>query len=849
MNGSVPYQDGAGNTIYYGAIFAPTGNVYPGNIITGSISPIAQKVISIYQKDYQPTVGGLVKNYSSLSNGIPWYHQTQLSFKYDWALRDNDHLAVSYIYNLRPRSCTGPCGSAGNSVLWQAGTTTGGPLSAGQQQTVISNQYRASETHTFSPNLLNVLAYTFNMFQNKGTAITSIAGSTNWPDQIGLGSIDPTNVFPYITFGGSPNGLGETSIGNNNAPNSGYVAYNGIINDSLSWTKGRHVMKFGMEYRELGFNQNSGKAGGLQYSFSNNTFAPTNSSIQPFVGSAFANFELGQVQSASQAVQFNTESRRKELAFFGQDDIRINKRLTISADLRWELTRPLHNLKGYWSNFDVTAPSTPYGGIPGAVTWLPSTNASFETVTDWHQIAPKLGVAYQITDKLVARGSLGINFVPLGWNGYNAVPYGSAVGYTAVNRVQEVSASAPAFQWDGGYPGVYVAPTGPQPSSAYIPWAPASVDPHTRQLGFAENWFVGVQYSLPANAKIEVSYIGSSGRNLHDGALNPTNFPTWSTYSALLNSGNEWNWVWDAGSAAASGVPYPYPGFSNYAYFAINPFPQVASNYDGGVFFTNSPLGKSGYNAYTIEGSKQHGALTMDLSYNRARTTGNTGSAFVDTWNMNYYWQDPYKYKQEARWPYTNDIVKGYLLYGLPFGQGRRFLSHSRTMDYLVAGWTAGTTVAYSNGTQMGAVGSTNYYPGWSAVYTNVTAGAGLKNQFKKFNPSWNPTVPGAGADTDSLYVNPGNFSDPAYGQIGNSPTVFPNWRGWAAPTENASLLKKTSFGSDNRYVFTLRAEFFDVFNRHYWGGPNTSFGTGYFGHVTGVSGNRTGQLGARFEW
>jgi hypothetical protein len=849
MNGSAPYTDGAGNTIYYGSIFAPSGNVYPGNIITDPISPIAQKVISIYQKDYQPTTAGVTNNHPSLSSGVPWFHQTQLSFKYDWALRDSDHIAVSYIYNLRPRTCTGPCGNAGNSVLWQTGTSTGGPLAFAQQQTVIGNEYRASETHTFSPALLNVLAYTFNAFQNKGIASTSLANSTNWPDQIGFGSTDPLNLFPYTTFGGSPNGLGETSIGNYYAPGSGYVAYNGIVNETLSWTKSRHTMKFGTEYRELGFNQDSGSGGGLQFNYSSNTFAPTKTSIQPYVGSAFANFELGEVQSASQGVTFNTDSRRKELAFFGQDDIRVNKRFTVSADLRWELTRPLHNLKGYWSNFDATAPSQPYGGIPGAITWLPKPNASFETYTDWHQIAPKLGGSYQITDKIVARGSVGLNFIPLGWNVYNAVPYGSEVGYTGVNRVSEVSAQAPAFQWDSGYPGVYVAPTGPSPSSSYIPWGPASVDPHTRQLGFTENWFAGVQYQLPANSKIEVSYIGNSGRNLHDGALNPTNFPTWNTYSNLLNSGNIWDWVWDSGSASAAGVPYPYPGFSGEAYFAINPFPQVQAGYDGGIYFTNSPLGQSGYNAFTVEGIKQRGSLNLDFSYNRSRTTGNTGSAFIESWTSNYWWQDPYKYKQEAKWPNIYDTVKGYLTYVLPLGQGRRFLSGSRVLDYAVGGWTAGTIVSYGNAGQMGAVGSTNYYPGWSAVYTDVAAHPNFKNTFTKYTPGWNPTVSGAKPDPNSLFFDPTNFSNPTYGQLGNSPTLFSNWRGWAAPQENASLLKKTKFGSDGRYVVTLRAEFFDLFNRHYWDNPNTSFGTGYFGHVTGVYGNRTGQLGARFEW
>lgn len=842
--GGAPYTDPAGNTIYYGSIFSPRGTVYDGNIITDPISPLAKKIVSLYQQYYKPTAPGLTSNYPSLANINPWFHQTQLSFKYDWDLRENDHISSSYIYNLRPRYNVDIAGGGSpTAVLWQSGSQNGGPLAFGVIQTVISNEYRINETHTFSPTLLNVLAYTFNAFQNKSVPT---ANYKNWPSELGFGDIDKLNDFPYITFGGSPNGLGESNIGNYYA--GGYVAYNGILNDTLSWTKGRHIMKFGTEIRALGFNSDS-IGGALQFNFSNNTYAPTNTHVQPYVGSAFANFLLGEVQSASQGVTFTQDSRRKELAFFAQDDIRITPRLTASVDLRWELTRPLHVLGGKWSNFDVATPNLAYNNIPGAVTWLGNPNGSFETYTDWHQLAPKIGLAYQVTNKLVARSSFGINYVPLGWNGYSGVPYGSAVGYTAVNRVLEVAPQTPAFQWDSGYPGVYTAPTGPAPKSSYLPWGPASVDPRTRQLGLMKNWFAGIEYELPASAKLEVSYMGSSGDNLHDGALNPTNFPTWSTYQKLLNSGHIWDWVWDANSAAAAGVPYPYPGFSGESYFAINPFPQIQANYGGGVLFTNSPMGQSGYNAFTVEGVKQHGALNLDLSYNWARTTGNTGSAFFDTWSFNHWWQDPYKYKYEAHWPLTNDTVKGYLTYELPFGHGRRFLSGSRTLGYIVSGWTAGTIVSYGNAGQMGAVGSTNYYPGWSAVYTNVASHPNFKNPFKRYDPSWNPTIAGAKANPDSLFVDPSNFSDPAYGQLGNSPTVFSHWRGWSAPQESASLLKKTRFGSDGRYVMTLRAEFYNIFNRHYWDNPNTNFSSAYFGHVTGVYGNRTGQLGARFEW
>jgi len=70
-------------------------------------------------------------------------------------------------------------------------------------------------------------------------------------------------------------------------------------------------------------------------------------------------------------------------------------------------------------------------------------------------------------------------------------------------------------------------------------------------------------------------------------------------------------------------------------------------------------------------------------------------------------------------------------------------------------------------------------------------------------------------------------------------------------------VLKKIGF-HESRYKATLRAEFFDVFNRHHLNGPNTgNIGAQYFGNVTGLVtgdspgalGHRYGQVGARFEW
>ena len=185
--------------------------------------------------------------------------------------------------------------------------------------------------------------------------------------------------------------------------------------------------------------------------------------------------------------------------------------------------------------------------------------------------------------------------------------------------------------------------------------------------------------------------------------------------------------------------------------------------------------------------------------------------------------------------------MKGYITYNLPFGKNGLWLNHNHLLNYLVGGWTTSGDVNYQSGSPLPAITSSVQYPGWGPVYANVSGTP--SHLFKRLDLA-NP------ADPSNTYFNISTYSNPVFGQFGNQQPYQANLRGWASYNEDLSVLKHFSFGPDGRYGATLRADFFDLFNRHtYWNPNGGSTTTQNVGQVLGVSGNRTGQFGARFTW
>ncbi|MGH7744119.1 MAG: hypothetical protein ACREQ5_04770, partial [Candidatus Dormibacteria bacterium] len=628
-----------------------------------------------------------------------------------------------------------------------------------------------------------------------------------------------------------------------------------LSGDSLSWTKGRHSLSFGGEFRAYQVNSHAG-SGALNFNFDNNATGQPNAAYGPFVGYGFASFLLGDVTTAGQTTAFNLYGRRKALTLFAQDSYKVNSKFTLNYGLRWQYAFRYHEKYGHWANFDLNAVD-PTLGIPGTLVFANGGGDSFEKKEYWDDFGPQIGFAYSPWNKWVFRGSVGIVDLPPPEPYFNGVPNGFAPGFKGINQ-----ATTP-FNWDSGYPGVFQP--GSQNVSAANLFPLVSVDPHALLSGFSEAFNIGAQYALTPSMRVEVDYVGNRGHHLPDTAL-AWNEPSASTFLNVVkkNPGiNAFNdYVCSPADAATFGVPYPYAGFCAPALAAIAPYPQVAAAATTTWFFANQvyvglPLAQSSYNSMVIDVLKRGGrGLNLDFNYTLSRQEGD--SFTTQTEGNNYYTgvQDFSNLSQAAHTLTNYDqthVFKGYVLYELPFGRGRRWLSEqNRVVNGIVGGWTLGGLFLYASGQPFQAVVGNSFYPAWGNFYPNFNlSGFTGPNDPRKFQVP----QPGQPIPAVDFYMPASVASAPAVGELGTGPSAISALRCPGNANENASILKYFSMGSDGQYTLSFRVEFYNLFNRHTYningcGGNKSQIGSGNFGQIFGVIPNpRTGQFAVRFTF
>jgi len=829
-------RDGFGFDLLTGLPITGDANVIP----SGRFSSVSSKIVDIFRTSYAPMGPGLVNNSAITRQNDPWFHQTQLTFKADHNFSEKHRLSGHFNWIERPRILVDQGG------IWDPKDPgkAGGPLANSRKQEVTSRRFALNQTYNVSPNVLNVLSFTYGRYRNP--SYTEASKTQDWPEVLGLGTTGARN-FPVITFGNAVNGVWTERIGA--SWSDFYVSNIYIANEALTWVKGRHTLKFGADIRFMQLSSHASTPY-LNFSFDPYQTGAPGEAWQNNVGFGFASFMLGAVNSASQQTPWNLYGRRKTFSVFAQDDFKVNSKLTLTYDLRWEVTFPYHEKYGQWANFDKQAISKSFG-VPGTLLFADSGDVSFEKERDWKEFAPHVGVAYQVTPRAVIRGAYGVFYSPIGLNYWFGVPYGFAPGYRGVNRVLQNPDQSPAFDWDSGYPGVFEPPV---KDPDFAQWGMVSVNPRSLFAGYVHQWNLGAEFELGRDLRFDVMYTGNRGKRLQSGDLEG-NQPDIKALSRLINSWHEWDAVWDAGSAASAGVPYPYPGFGSYAFAALLPYPQVWQNWvwGGPILSVGSPLGKSDYNSLYFSLTKRPTrGLATQLSYTLGSSHGNLQNSlggFQEIWWSGPL-QDVTKLDEEAKAPLFYDqkhIVKGYVMYELPFGKGKRFAPDAGgILNAFIGGWTIGSMFRYNSGSPIG-VNSNNWYAGWERpIYAVRNPDGNYQRNFNAANFNY-----GDPAASGNLYFDPANFSNPAYGDLGTVPMYRSDFRGFGWSNEDVMFLK--SFRFAERFRVQFRFEMYNIFNRHHFRDPNTNIGNPSdqpFGYVTGIVGSpREGQIGARFEW
>ncbi len=849
---STEQTDALGRPVLRGAIYDPNtfrqldngrwiGEMFPGNRIPSSrISQVSQNLNGILRKGYLPTVRNpdgtipLTNNAIRPLAGTPEFDQYQFSTKIDQNISSAHKLSGSFSFNKRPRLLLD------QTRLWNPDDPTGGVLTSARRQTIKSELVRLSHDWSATTRVLNTFTVYYNRMANPNVgAYKDIDGAK----QLGIKNLS-TFGFPNIDFGGGPY-VGLTNVGDPQNDFQVYMGY-GLI-DTLSFSKGRHFMKAGIDLRRNHLNTRPTQGGGFNFN-ARATAIPNETFSGNQTGYAFASYLLGIVDSASLSDPVGLGGRRIYNAFFFQDDFKVNNRLTVNLGLRWEFQPPFTEVADRLSSWnpDKLDPATGrLGAYDFAGKCSVCSGKNYFGVKSYRDFGPRFGFAYRLREKWTLRGAYGIMFEGDLFNGFSGTPLGKSTsvqaGGTYLLASDPVTPWAGIFNWDGGFPTNRFQP--PSYNQSYGDTnRPGMIDKNYGRSPYTQQWNFNVQRELIRNLVLDVGYVGNKSTGIREGQLslvNQLNPAYLQQFGRNLN-----NAIRTPADAAANGISYPYPGFQGTVASALRQYPQVQGNQT--VQNYGAPLGFSTYHSLQITLNRQFAkGFTAYTNYTWSKNLTNVQSSLVGDNGgrpLDYYNLKLEKALSDDDQPH---LFKALITYDVPFGRkGSLFVNSPRIVSAVIGGWSISGIFNYFSGTPLGFGGSTPLSGGWNGAVNraNIAPGDLKVGNFDKQAFQISPTSAPA-----NKFLNTALFSDPAPLTLGTSAFRYGQVRNFARQNEDFGLQKNVKFG--DRARFQIRAEFLNAFNRSTLGGIVTSVTNPLFGQVTSIGGNRSIQFGTRFDF
>ncbi len=803
--------DALGRPVLQGAIYDPTTvrtvngvfvrDMFAGNIIPPSrLSPLSAKLAT--RVFPTPTRAGTQLNWVGTS-----YRGLKDAEKFALKIDNNfwhSH-RLSFGFDIQP--------------IWRQGTQPFFPVTGDSSESdYTQRQYRArlTETWTVRPNMLVSFRAAFNRYRFIND-LTERAGRIGC-DAGFTGTFTCASPFTHV----------ETQSDFGYFWPRFYRFFNELpVDVDLSLHKGRHDLKFGLQFQQQVTNIINGDRTPGEFTFNSRE---TGQPGFPTTGVGYASYLLGDVDSGVLQNFLANKYTGRYFALYAQDQWRVTPKLTISLGLRWDYTQPISETSDRIGSFDRAAPNAAAGGRPGALTFWgegPGRNGRRYLVNPYYKaLGPRVGLAYTVTPKTVIRASYGIFYASLLSDfigGENIVAY----GWTArVTRNSLDAGVTPAFNWNNGFPNIFpklpsLDPTALNGSGLQV------YDPTDNKPATAQNLGFSAERELPGNLLVKGEYVGKFIHGLTSfGYYSP---PANELDTKYLSLGNLLGTQITSPAAQAAGIALPYPGFTGTVAQSLRPYPQYT-----GISSQASRSHYSLYNAFMLTVQKRFG---QDLFF----TVGYTFSKQFERASslQHYTLANAGKTLMTYDRPQTLTISYNY---ELPFGPGKRFLtSNNPIAREFVRGWKFGGIFQYSSGVPVLVT--------TRGVITGLGAQWALRNNDVPIRTS------SGCSDFDSAYsgapyryLAPGAFRTPPAFTFGDT-RILPATRDCASLNENIMISK--DFTPIRDFIkIRLGAAAFNVFNRHRWTGLQADIDNPtQFGRFTSASGPRTGQLWLKLEF
>ncbi|HEV1288301.1 MAG TPA: TonB-dependent receptor [Bryobacteraceae bacterium] len=659
-----------------------------------------------------------------------------------------------------------------------------------------------TDTHIFSSSLVNQARF----------GVSRVLGIVN-PQaifdlkDIGMSRFNSADYpdIPLITV------TGAFAIGYDTNGDQGVFPTTWHYGDTLSWVKGKHNVRAGYEGRR--YDDNYYSRNRYRGSLTIPTFAdfliglPGTPLAQGGNGSGFSNIGTADVASGLP----NGADRITDAGLFVQDDWKVSSRVTVNIGLRWDYLGWPVDKYGRRGNFDYTlyqpAPdggSTSAGFVqtsnsPKPLPNLPLVSPTLLRNAPDKNVAPRFGLAYRITNRLVFRAGYGIFYDRLS-NQLGLLTSQSAPDYlrstltSSGNIASSLQNPFPVLPQQSQYP---VLPVLYSPN--YIPAQPAiglnSVDPNLR-TPYLHQWGANFQYEVLKNLLLEVGYAGSKGVALPDRRA--------IDQALLASPTNAINGI-TTNTSANTSLRVPYIGFSPSGLLAE----ETAAD--------------SRYNSLQATVTRRYAnGLRFLVSYTFSKsmddTSGGSTSIFSeitgDESNIGSS-KGPSDFDRPER------VVAnfGYQIPSFGFALnktalGKRLFSGWEVSGVLVA--QSGTPFSITDsggGVFYGTTGSRASYAPGATLTTAQLSGSTESRLSEYFNTA--------------AFTRPGNF----FGNVGRNTMRGPFQR-------NVDFSVNKRIPMSERISAEFRSEFFNVLNMVSFASPNGSIASTSFGVITATEGN-----------